>query len=168
MATGDNTRCVIAAADYHRVNPWILRAILAVESGFRERAINRNANGTVDVGMAQINSIHFRELASHGIAPSQLMDACVATYVAAWHLAKQMRQRGNTWQAIGAYHSSTPCHNQRYAALVWNRLHAWRVVAGERMPVASMAYCQSLQSTARQTAPARSAVAAAMTVVDFD
>jgi soluble lytic murein transglycosylase-like protein len=136
------TRCVSAASEYHKVNPWVLKAILSVESNFRPGAVNRNQNGTLDVGMAQINSLHFRELAGYGIAPAHLMDACVATYVAAWHLAKQMRQRGNTWQAIGAYHSSTPCHNQRYAALVWNRLLSWRAVTGERLPVQSMEACR--------------------------
>lgn len=133
--------CVSDAAVLHRVNPWILKAILKVESGFNANAINRNANGSVDVGMAQINSIHFSELARWGIAPGHLMDGCVATYVAAWHLAKQMRKHGDSWFGVASYHSTTPCQNARYAALVWNALLNWGVVQGQRMKVVSLASC---------------------------
>lgn len=94
------TRCVTPAAQYHSVNPWVLRAILKVESGFNPGAINRNPNNTVDVGIAQMNSMHFKELQQHGVAPGHLLDGCIATYVAAWHLAKQMRVHGNTWFGI--------------------------------------------------------------------
>jgi len=133
--------CVSAAADYHRVNPWILQAILKVESGFNPSAVNRNANGTVDVGMAQINSIHFTELRKWGIAPAHLMNGCVATYVAAWHLANQIRVHGNTWYGIATYHSASPCQNRRYANLVWNTLTDWKVVPGPAAAVPSLASC---------------------------
>ena len=51
----DKTPCVQDAARYHGVNPWILKAILSVESGFNPRAVNRNSNSTVDVGLGQMN-----------------------------------------------------------------------------------------------------------------
>jgi len=150
--------CVSAAADYHRVNPWILKAILKVESGFNPSAVNRNANGTVDVGMAQINSIHFTELRKWGIAPAHLMNGCVATYVAAWHLANQIRVHGNTWYGIATYHSASPCQNRRYANLVWNTLTDWKVVPGPVVAVPSLASCGYLaprqnSSSARGQAP---------------
>ena len=133
--------CVAPAAQYHGVNPWVLKAILKIESGFNPSAVNRNANGTVDVGMAQINSIHFGKLRQYGISPAQLMDGCTATYVAAWHLANQIRRHGNTWYGIGTYHSSSPCHNARYSGLIWNVLTDWRVVPGPRVRVPSQAQC---------------------------
>ena len=133
--------CVAPAADYHSVNPWVLKAILKVESGFNPRAFNRNANGTVDVGMAQINSIHFSQLRNWGVAPSDLLDGCVATYVAAWHLAGRIREHGNTWFGIAAYHSTSACQNRRYAGLVWNELLKWGVVRGEREKVVSLRAC---------------------------
>lgn len=135
------TRCVTGAATYHSVNPWILKAILKVESGFKADAVNKNRNGTVDVGMAQINSMHFRELSKYGIGPDDLMNACIATYVAAWHLAKQYRAHGNTWFAVGAYHSTTQCFNRRYSGLVWNTLLQWGVVNGTRLKLPSLADC---------------------------
>ena len=111
-------RCLAPAAQRHGVNPKILRAILQVESGMRANAVNHNPNGTVDVGMAQINSIHFPELAQWGITPTQLLDPCVATHVAAWHLKRSLLRHGNTWFGVAAYHSATPEHNWRYQELV--------------------------------------------------
>jgi soluble lytic murein transglycosylase-like protein len=111
-------RCLLPAAQRHGVNPKILKAILQVESGMRADVVNHNRNGTMDVGMAQINSIHFPELAQWGITPSQLMDPCVATHVAAWHLKRSLLRHGNTWFGVAAYHSATPEHNLRYQELV--------------------------------------------------
>lgn len=133
--------CVAGAAQYHGVNPWVLRAILKVESDFNPRAVNRNANGSVDVGMAQINSIHFAELGQWGIAPANLMDGCVATYVAAWHLSKQIRKYGNSWFGVASYHSSSPCQNSRYAGLLWNALVGWGAVPGPRLKVSTLRAC---------------------------
>ncbi|MDO8278968.1 MAG: lytic transglycosylase domain-containing protein [Burkholderiaceae bacterium] len=114
--------CVAPAAQYHKVNPQLLDAILAVESGHNPRAIGKNTNGTTDWGIGQINTIHLDELRRHGIGTEQLLDACKGTYVAAWLLARQMRRYGNTWFAVGAYHSATPSHNQRYQTLVQRQL----------------------------------------------
>lgn len=137
----ESAPCVAAAARYHGVNPWVLRAILQVESDFNPRALSRNANGTVDVGMAQINSIHFAELGRWGIAPGNLMDGCVATYVAAWHLSKQIRKYGNSWFGVASYHSASPCQNSRYAGLLWNALVGWGVVDGPKVKVVSLKAC---------------------------
>lgn len=135
--------CVSQAAVYHGVNAWIVRAILKVESDFNPKAFNKNRNGTTDVGMAQINSMHFKELKTHGIGPGDLLDGCIASYVAAWHLNKQIKAHGNTWFAIGAYHSATPCFNKRYTALVWNVLRTWGVVQGQKETPGSLASCGS-------------------------
>jgi|GEM_PF-501031 len=142
--------CVTKAAEYHSVNPWVLRAIIKVESNFNTNAVNRNRNGTVDVGIAQINSMHFKELGKHGVGPADLMNGCIASYVAAWHLKKQIKAYGNTWFAIGAYHSATPCYNSRYSALIWNTLVGWKVFPGSRLGVPSMASCAG-SSSARNT-----------------
>ncbi|MCV0439001.1 MAG: lytic transglycosylase domain-containing protein [Hydrogenophaga sp.] len=135
------TRCVVTAAERHSVNPWVLKAILKVESNFKPGAVNRNPNGSVDIGMAQINSIHLKELRKYGISDKDLLDPCVSTYVAAWHLAKQYRAHGNTWFAVGAYHSATPCFNNRYAGLVWNTLVDWKVIDSAKRKLKSLEAC---------------------------
>lgn len=115
-------RCVVPAALRHGVNPQILRAVLQVESAMRPHVVQRNANGSVDVGMAQINSVHFPELAKWGITPNQLLDPCVAAHVAAWHLKRGLVRYGNNWFGVAAYHSVTPEHNARYQVRVQEAL----------------------------------------------
>lgn len=118
----DATGCVLPAARFHRVNSAVLAAILAVESGSNPGAIGRNANGTVDLGIGQINSIHLAELKKFGIGPAHLLTPCIGTYVAAWHLSRQYARYGNTWFAIGAYHSTTPELNLRYQMRVYGQI----------------------------------------------
>lgn len=130
--------CVTDASAFHGVNDMILRAILWNESGMKAHAINRNANGTVDVGIAQINSIHFGRLKQYGIHPEHLMHACVGTYVAAWHLRQQVELHGNTWKAVGAYHSLTPHFNQTYANRVHATLVKWKVLQPGPPPFANV------------------------------
>lgn len=120
--------CVEEAAAFHGVNPMLLRAIIFHESRGNPSIVLRNTNGSVDVGLGGLNSIHFPELARYGIAPAQLLDGCVNTYVAAWHLAKQVRAYGNTWFAVGTYHSKTPVHRDRYANQIYAVLQRWKAV----------------------------------------
>ena len=125
-------RCIPAAAQHHRIDPRLLRAVLKVESDLRPWAFGRNANGTVDMGMAQINSIHLPELARHGIQSQHLFDPCVASYVAAWLLRKNIDRHGLTWHGVAADHSLTPEHNQRYQGLLMKVLYP-DVVANKRV-----------------------------------
>lgn len=157
--------CITQAATYHGVNSWLVRAIIDGESNFNERAFNRNKNGTVDVGVAQINSMHFKELSKHGIAPTDLWNGCISSYVASWHLKKQVAKFGNTWFAVGAYHSTTPCYNQRYSAIAWNTLLRWGVVRGSKLPVQSMAVCDALTGKKKS---AQVSAQASSTVIAFD
>jgi len=116
-------RCIVPAAQHHRIDPRLLRAVLKVESDLRPWALGRNANGTLDLGMAQINSIHLPELAKHGIQTQHLFDPCVASYVAAWMLRRNIDRHGLTWYGVAAYHSLTPEHNQRYQGLLMKALY---------------------------------------------
>ena len=129
-------RCIPAAAAHHRIDPRLLRAVLKVESDLRPWAFGRNANGTVDMGMAQINSIHLPELARHGIQTQHLFDPCVASYVAAWLLRKNIDRHGLTWHGVAAYHSLTPEHNQRYQGLLMKALYP-DVAASKRAAAAA-------------------------------
>jgi len=154
--TTQQERCIAPAARYHSVNPYVLRAILVVESGLQPRAVGRNSNGTLDVGMGQMNSAHFKELAGYGISPANLLDPCVSTYVAAWHLRKAMAAGGNTWEGVAKYHSSTPYFNRRYQILLHNELVRARVIAGNILPVPPL---KSAGRSAGSTPPAAAVVA---------
>ena len=117
--------CYEQAAAYQGVNPLILRAVAWYESKGNERAINRNTDGSIDVGAAQINSVHFGTLARQGIPSRALTDPCVNIYVAAWLLKQKMVKYGNTWRAIGAYHSESPRERDAYARNIQQVLLAW-------------------------------------------
>ena len=117
--------CIDYAAAHHGVNPVLLRAIAVHESGLNPSAVARNKNGTRDIGKFQTNSVHLPELARYGISEQHLLDGCVSAFVGAWHLRRNIDRYGLTWFAVGAYHSTTPRHNQRYASAIQAILRSW-------------------------------------------
>ena len=110
--------CWEQAARRHQVNPHLLVAIAEVESGLRPDAIGRNTNGSIDIGLMQINSLWLPELRRHGIVPRDLLDPCVSVHVGAWVLAQKMRVHGTTWTAVGAYNAGSAVLRERYARKV--------------------------------------------------
>lgn len=124
--------CFDAAAQYQKVNPLILRAIAWQESHNRPEALHKNSNGSTDYGLMQINSIHLPVLAQYGISTSTLMEPCKNVYIAAWHLRQQMNKYGNTWQAVGAYHSETPTLRDHYARQIVAILQKWKLLSASR------------------------------------
>ena len=103
--------CFEQAGAYQGVNPTVLRAIVWFESKGDANAVHRNADGSVDIGQAQINSIHFSTLARYGVPRHALTDACVNVFVA-------------------AYHSETPAQRDSYARSIQRVLVSW----GELQP----------------------------------
>jgi soluble lytic murein transglycosylase-like protein len=124
--------CFDEAARYQKVNPLILRAIAWQESHNRPEALHKNANGSTDYGLMQINSIHLPTLAQYGISTNTLMEPCKNVYIAAWHLRQQMNKYGNTWQAVGAYHSETPALRDKYAQQIVAILQKWNLMRASR------------------------------------
>lgn len=117
--------CIDEAASYHSVNPYILRAIAYQESSMRSWIVHRNIDGSVDIGMLGINSVHLKELSKFGIGPSHLADPCLAAYVGAWMYRKKVQKFGNTWNAVGAYHSETPSLMSAYATKIKAIVDNW-------------------------------------------
>jgi soluble lytic murein transglycosylase-like protein len=130
--------CISNAASYHGVDVRLLRAVFTVESSLNPFAVSKNTNGSVDLGIAQINSQHWPKLAAIGIKPEHLYDPCVASYVGAWMLRKNIDTHGLTWQSVARYHSSTPHLNQRYQA---------RLYAALQRELAKEEQLQTIQST---------------------
>jgi len=128
-------RCIQGAARQYRIHPAVLRAVLSVESRLDPGARNVNSNGTVDLGIGQINSVHLPELARRGIEERHLLDPCIGTYVAGWHLGRQMQRFGQTWWGVGAYHSTASARNQRYQVLVYNEMVRAGALRGPLRPV---------------------------------
>lgn len=120
--------CWQSTAERYGIHTTILRAIAMTESAMNARAVNRNTNGSVDVGLMQINSRWFPRLAEMGIKPEDLWDGCTNVHVGAWILAGYIRRFGYNWRAIGAYNagpSSSPDSERKrtkYAKRVFNNL----------------------------------------------
>lgn len=113
-----------SAAARYGVNPYVLYAIAQQESSLNPQAVNNNINGSTDFGLTQINSVWLPHLKKFGINAKNLMDPCTNLHAGAYILALSVRQYGNTWNAIGAYHSSTPARRDRYAQSIYQRLRA--------------------------------------------
>ncbi|MFC4524767.1 lytic transglycosylase domain-containing protein [Cupriavidus pinatubonensis] len=114
--------CIDAAATYHRLSPVLLRAIAQNESGMRPYAVNRNTNGTEDIGLMQINSAHLPRLATYGITRTRLFDPCVSAYVGAWILRDCLARVGATWAGVGCYNAGAPEKRIRYASRIYQTL----------------------------------------------
>lgn len=111
--------CWTQAAAYHNVDVWLLYSIASVESSFNPAAVNKNTNGSFDLGMMQINTIWLKKLSSFGIQPVQLLDGCTSIYVGAWILSQTIKQYGYNWRGIGAYNSGKPHLAYKYAQKVY-------------------------------------------------
>ncbi|MDB5773096.1 MAG: invasion protein [Burkholderia sp.] len=114
--------CWEEAAARHGVNPYLLYAIARTESGMNPAAINRNKNGSYDIGLMQINSSWFPTLRKYGLDEEKLWDPCTSIHVGAWILAHNMRRMGNSWEAVGAYNAKDPALRIKYAQKVYKNM----------------------------------------------
>lgn len=110
--------CFNEAGRTYKVPPMILQAIAWVESRYDRNAENYNTNGSIDMGVMQINSLWLEPLAEYGIETRHLYNACFNINVAAWILRKQINEVGYNWQAVAHYHSRTPERGENYARKV--------------------------------------------------
>lgn len=92
----------------------LLKRIATIESSLNANAINQNKNGTVDIGLMQINSMHLKRLSRIGVTRQSLLDPEVNVYVAALLLSSHIRKKGYNLQAIGCYHSANPVFKNQW------------------------------------------------------
>jgi soluble lytic murein transglycosylase-like protein len=108
------------AGQHYNIPPLLLKKIATIESGINPKAINKNANGTVDYGLMQINSSHLRRLSQWGINEENILDPKVNIYAGSWLLSEHIKEHGFNLQAVGRYHSATPVYKEKWL----NRLAA--------------------------------------------
>ena len=125
--------CISRAHARYDTPEFLLRAILAVEGG-GAGIVSPNANGTADLGWAQINSTWLPTLKRVGITRASLLyDPCVNVGVSAWILRNNYMQYGNWFQAIEAYNAGNRLElGSGYATRVvaiWTQLWRTRPVA---------------------------------------
>lgn len=122
-------QCLVEAATEYDVHPDVLMAILIVEGGTVGQNSKSNDNGSYDIGLFQINSIHLSRLKGFGVSEEQLRnDGCLNARVAAWHLSSvvtnatlaNIKDEKSYLSAIAQYHSVTPKYNAIYATRLKN------------------------------------------------
>ncbi len=127
--------CFEEAGRYYGVSPHLLWAIAKVESNFNPRAINRNKNGTYDIGLMQINSSWFPYLKKHGIDPSLLWDPCYNAHVGAMVLRHCIDTYGYNWKAVDCYNKGKKARE--------SSMYVWKVY---KSLLQSQAYANNMQS----------------------
>lgn len=91
------------AGEYYRIDPKILYSIAKIESKFNPNAINRNTNGTVDIGIMQINSVHMKELIKRGFRQEHLFNPKINIFVGAWILRQCFDKHGVSKDGLTCY-----------------------------------------------------------------
>ncbi len=124
--------CFQQASRYYGVGVGLLRAIADVESGMNPYAVNKNANGSEDIGLMQINSSWLPRLKEYGISRSDLFNGCVSIHVGAWILSQNMLQFGRTWRAIGAYNAKSEEKRIQYVRKVAAKMSNGALYGGTR------------------------------------
>jgi len=114
--------CWAEVAAWYGVNPQLLYAIAKTESSLNPNAMNRNKNGSYDIGLMQINSSWLPTLRKYGIDEQRLKDPCTNLQVGAWILSQNMQRMGVTWEAVGAYNARDPGLRIKYAKKVYKNI----------------------------------------------
>jgi hypothetical protein len=108
-----------AGATYH-LDPWLLFAYAKTESSYNATAMNRNSNGSYDIGLMQINSSWLPTLKRYGIGAQDLLNPCRSIFVGAWIAAQNIQRFGYNIDGIGAYNSpGNLTIRRRYASKVY-------------------------------------------------
>jgi soluble lytic murein transglycosylase-like protein len=117
-----------ASARFGHANPNVLRALAQQESsGKCTRRHPVNQDGSYDIGCMGINSSWLPKLQKQfGITEQDLYDPCTNVHVGAWIHAKNVRQFGDNWRAIGAFNARSEHKRVAYAWKINSQLHALR------------------------------------------
>ena len=122
--------CMLAIATHFGLPPRVLPSIQRVEGGQVGMA-HRNANGTEDLGLMQVNSLWVPRLAQYWGVPEPTMrtwlmqDACFNITVAGALVRIYLSEsKGDLLAAVRKYHSHTPTLGLAYQSKVANAARA--------------------------------------------
>lgn len=112
--------CFEDAGSAYGISPALLEGIAKVESNLNPKAINKNTNGTSDIGLMQINSAWLKSISLN--ANDLLKDACLNTMTGAWILRQCIDRHGYGWEAVGCYNAMSRDKKVNYAWKVFHQL----------------------------------------------
>ena len=112
--------CFDDAGRAYGVSPLLLQGIARVESNMNPNAVNRNTNGSIDLGLMQVNSFWLKPL---GTTSDELLnDACYNVMAGAWILKGCIDRHGETWKAVGCYNAASHDKRVNYSWKVYREL----------------------------------------------
>lgn len=112
--------CFEEAGKTYGINHLLLKSLAKIESNLDPKAVNRNQNGSTDIGLMQINSFWIKKLDLSRDA--LLSDPCYNTMVGAKVLKYCMDSYGYTWKAVGCYNASSAGKRVDYSWKIFNEL----------------------------------------------
>lgn len=112
--------CFEEAGKAYDVNPKLLETIAMTESNLRHDAVNKNRDGTLDIGLMQINSSWIEILGLN--ADYLIQDPCYNTLIGAKILRQCIDRRGYTWDAVGCYNASSRAKKVKYSWRILNQV----------------------------------------------
>jgi len=117
--------CFQGAGRYYGVDPNLLMSIAWVESRFNPRALNKNTDGSYDVGIMQINSKWKKYLKQYGVTETHLWDPCYNIYVGAMILRHCVNNHGYNWKAVDCYNKGVR-RAKASSKYVWRVYHTFK------------------------------------------
>ncbi len=112
--------CFDEAGRTYGISPVLLRGIARVESDLNPGAVNRNANGSIDMGLMQVNSFWLKPL---GTTSRELTtDPCYNVMAGAWILKGCLDRHGETWEAVGCYNATSRDKRVKYSWKIYREL----------------------------------------------
>jgi len=121
------------AGERYSVDPKLLLAIGMTESSLNHMSINKaNRNKTIDVGVMQINSCHFKTLRKYTNNINALYDPRFNINIGAWVLRGCTKKFGTTWRAVDCYNkgAGNAHKNSRYIRKVaknYKKVRYWEL-----------------------------------------
>lgn len=115
-----NAFCFEEQEGIYGLNPYLLRSIAETESNLNTKAMNKNPDGSLDIGLMQINSSWIRPL---GLDRERLIsDPCYNVSIGARILNMCVEKHGYTWEAVGCYNAVSKGKRTKYSWKVYNQL----------------------------------------------
>ena len=118
--------------------PQILWGIAKVESDLNPYAVNKNTNGTYDIGLMQINSIHLPMLKKQGITARDLFNPETSIAVGAYILSQCFDKHGRNWKGLTCYNGRI--ENNDYAKKVLREILAKTGKSNKKEEYASLSH----------------------------
>ena len=123
--------CVNHAARHFRIHPAVIHAIIDVEGG-KIGTMSKNTNGTYDMGIMQINTIHLPDIyAAYPTVSSWehvAYQPCTNIAIGTWILSKKIKGAPDLWTGVGHYHSKTKKYKKAYLKKIYKAYK--RIIGG--------------------------------------